>query len=378
MKFKINRSKLSNVLSVVAGAAADNSPTEILKNVLMVSHSDKITLTATNLSEWISVDCEAEIIDGGSVAVNAKFISELVKSMNDHEFIVLEEKNNKVMVRSENGKSKYNVPNYATDDFPKYNESDIDESKMISINGNDFYSFVNSVKFAASDEQFRLILNSIFIRNCGSYIDCVSTDGHRLGYNKLVGDFGANDGINGIVHINTVPNIGRICSGVSTDVKILWNEKYLLIRTDGGRELYARLIEGVYPNFEHVVPKNQAISIITNTNKMFEIVKRVGLAASEVNHQVTISIKDGVAILSSSNNRAGSDGSEELPIDFNGEDIEFSFNGKYLVELLRNVKTEKVRITTDKDAGSATMFYPVAVNDEKSDDWKGLLMPLRI
>tara|TARA_B100000965_G_C19546500_1_gene738069 strand:+ start:208 stop:1323 length:1116 start_codon:yes stop_codon:yes gene_type:complete len=371
MKISIDRNSLLNTLSHVQNVVERRNTVPILSNILIDAKSNNIVLSATDMDLSITETIVCSVIEEGSITTTALTLFEIVrKTPEGSEIELISNDGSKLSVRS--GKSKFSLSCLPKDDFPKIDNLSLESE--FSIQSEILKKMIDKTKFAISNEETRYYLNGIYfhiIKNEDrSILRSVATDGHRLA--KFEHEFTGGDlnlpGI--IIPKKTINEVRKLLEENSEEIKISVNESKIIFFIDN-IVLTSKLIDGSFPDYEKVIPKNNDKEMFAKTNLIYEAIDRVSTVSSEKSKSVKLSLSENIASLSSNSAETGS-GAEDLEVKYPGEKIEIGYNAKYLLEIINQIDGEEVNFKLF-DSSS-----PSIIQDLKDHSTLYILMPMRV
>ena len=371
MKISIERNKFLNTLLHVQNIVEKRNTIPILSNILVTTNQSNIIISATDMDMTITETIECSIIEEGSFTTPAHILYEIVKKISEGSQIeLISNDGNKLSVRS--GKSKFTLPCLPENEFPKIDNQSLENEFF--INPQKLRDLIDKTKFAMSTEEARYYLNGIYLHSVElegkKKFRAVATDGHRLA--KVENDMPTGtDNIPGvIVPKKTINEIRKLIDDIDHDVQISLNESKIIF-TINKIVISSKLIDGSFPDYEKVIPLNNDKEFSVKKEIMYNAVDRVSTMSSEKSKSVKLTILNNMISLSSNSADIGS-GAEDIDIEYSGSDIEIGYNAKYLLEIINQIKGEKI-IFKLFDSSS-----PTIIQDQKNVDTLYILMPMRV
>ncbi len=366
MKFSINKEKIINELQLLQGIVEKRNTMPILANILVEVSENEVNLTGTDLEVGFKTHFPADIEDLGSITVSGKKLFEIVKSLKEKQKIEFKEDGD-LLMEIKSGESEFKVLCLPKEDFPQVPEPKFE--KKINLPVSDFKEMTDRVYFAIAQEQ-RYYLNGALMILKDNSVEMVSTDGHRLAYTaKNIEKMNVSQEIRVIISKKT---LGELRKFENEQIEFDLDENNLFFKVKN-KVLISRIIEGKFPNYEAVIPKDNPNILFVSREEMVEAVRRVALLSTERSKGVKLFIEKNQIRLFSSNPEIG-EARDKIGIDYDGQELEIGFNSQYLLDFLNTAKTEKVRFEL-KDENSAVLVRP-----EVDDDIKYIyvLMPMKI
>ena len=367
MKFTITREQLQEGLIAVASTVPTRTTLPVLSNILVEATADGVRLAGTDLDIAVSTVVPAEIEAEGAVTLPAKKLVEIVRELPSAgiHFSASGEQ----QVTLECGRSRFKLLGIARDEFPSFPTVSFDNAwKMTSA---DIQNLVSHVVFAASTEESRPILNGVLWEMREDRMRMVATNGHRLARMDIPVSGGAA-AADLIVPPKALEQIRKLF-GPADEIEVARSDNHLGFRA-GSTHIFTRLIEGPYPNYEQVIPRDNDKVVTVDRQALAAAIRRVGVVASDQTHRVRLSFSSGLVKFSVSTPDLG-EAEDEIQATYDGEPLEIGFNATYLLELLKVMPTDEVRFTLKAPERAATM-EPVGWDDPAS--YLCLVMPLRL
>ena len=365
MKFSITRGALQSGLGAVASAIPTRTTLPVLSNILMRADGDAVQLSGTDLDISVSLSVPADVAEDGAVTVPAKKLVEIARVLEDAPVHV---STDGAQVLLECGKSRFKLYGLAEDEFPAFPE--VDFSQAWRMKAGDVQELIQRASFAVSTEESRPILNGVLWQLESDTTVMVATNGHRLAKIRMSIEGAGAPEADLIIPPKALKQVEKLYSA-DDDLEIARSENHLGFRS-ADRLVYTRLIEGPYPNYDQVIPKDNDKEAIANRAALEASIRRMAVVASDQTHRVRLRFGDGALRFKVQTPDLG-EAEDELPLDYDGESLEIGFNASYLLEILRFMPGEDVRLTFKAPERAATLS-PASGDPE----YLCLVMPLRL
>jgi len=366
MKVSITRERLQEGLTAVVGSIPTRSTLPVLSNLLLETEDGGLRLSGTDLDTAVSVQVPAEVEGEGAITAPAKKLQEIARELPPAP-VGLAVQGDAVTITS--GRSRFRLNGLAKDEFPAFPSVSFAESWRVT--GRELNQLISHVSFAVSTEETRPILNGVLWEVRAEEMRMVATNGHRLAKMTIPRSGSGGEG-ELIVHPRALQQVQKLF-GPDEEVEIARSENHLGFRGNTV-QIYTRLIEGPYPNYEQVIPKDNDKVLIADRAALTGAIRRMAIVASDQTHRIRLSLGGPMMKFSVQTPDLG-EGSEELPVEYEGEPLEIGFNANYLLELLRYMPTDEVRLTFRAPERAATME---PLGNEDAPDFLCLVMPLRL
>jgi len=370
MEFSADTKCLAEALDQVQDAVEKKSTIPILSHVLVEACATGLRLAATDLEVGIRSFCPAQVKTPGSVAVPARRLLEIVKSLPEAGVRVRALENHWVQVSA--ARSVFKLAALARDTFPAL--PDVPKA-LAEVPAGVLAGLIDRTAFAISIQESRYTLNGALLVLKPGSVEMVATDGHRLPLAARDAEIvGLKSDERLLVPKRAVVGLRRLANAQQADssIHIAKDDSHLFFSA-GDSILITRIIAGQFPNYEAVLPKSNTITATLDAAAMRESLRRVALLASEQTHAVCLALESGRLTLSTSGGDAG-EASESLDAAYSGEPMRVGFNASFLLDLLGVVKTGDVEIAL-KDPESAVEFRPA---DQTQCRYRCVVMPMRI
>lgn len=367
MKFTVTRERLYEGLQAVGPTVPTKTTLPVLANVLLEAVPDGVRLSGTDLDIAVSVLIPAEVDTQGAVTVPAKKLGEIVRELPSAAIRVTGTGEQRVTV--ECGRSRFKLLGISREEFPNFPA--VNFERCWRVISSDLHKLIGRVSFAASTEESRPILNGVLWELRGDRMRMVATNGHRLAKMDVPVTSSAPSA-ELIVPPKALEQVRRLF-GPADELEVAKSDNHLGFRS-GSTLVFTRLIEGPYPNYEQVIPRENDKSCTAEREALAAALRRVGVVASDQTHRVRLQFGGGSLRLSVNTPDLG-EAQDELSVTYQGDPLEIGFNANYLLEILKFMPTDEVRLTFKAPERAATV-EPVGWDDPAS--YLCLVMPLRL
>jgi DNA polymerase-3 subunit beta len=364
---KATQDKVLAVLQSVAGIVERRHTLPILANVLIRKSGSALQLTTSDLE--IQIRTSAELAgDAGDFAttVGARKLIDILRTMPADQTVSLESSAAKLILRG--GKSKFTLQTMAAEDFPLVQEA-ASFGPVFSVPQKTLKDLLTQVSFAMAVHDIRYYLNGILFVAEGKQLSLVATDGHRLAYASATLDVDVPKQ-EVILPRKTVIELQRLLSNAQGAIEMQFANNQAKFSLDG-MEFVSKLVEGKFPDYNRVIPKNHKNSITLGRLPLLATLQRTAILTSEKFKGVRLNIDPG-SLRVASNNAEQEEAVDELDIDYNGDSIEIGFNVTYLIDALANMTQEMVKLELSDSNSSALFTIP------DNNTFKYVVMPMRI
>ena len=367
MRFTISREKLQEGLTAVAASIPAKTTLPVLANILVETTERGIRLSGTDLDIAVSTEVSADVESTGAITIPAKKLSEIARELPPAPVKVGAVGEQRITL--ECGRSKFKLLGLPRDEFPTFPQVRFDSAWR--VRSGDLQKLISHTSFAASTEESRPILNGVLWELRPDRMRMVATNGHRLTRMDLPVP-GSSSASDLIIPPKALEQVRRLFPA-EEDLEIAQGDNHLGFRSPF-TAVYTRLIEGPYPNYEQVIPRDNDRVATSDKVALISALKRMSVIASDQTHRIRLSFNAGLLRFSVQTPDLG-EAQDELPIRFTGDPIDIGFNANYLLEILRYIPTDEVRITL-KAPERAVTVEPEGWSDSAS--YLCLVMPLRL
>ncbi|WP_029001616.1 DNA polymerase III subunit beta [Azohydromonas australica] len=366
---KAPQEQLLGALQAVSGIVERRHTLPILANVLLRKNGDDIELTTSDLE--IQVRTHAQLGgDAGAFAttVGARKLIDILRTLPADQVVSLSASQNKLTLQG--GKSRFTLQTLPAEDFPLVQEA-ADYGPAFSVPQKVLRGLIDQVHFAMAVHDIRYYLNGILFVAEGKKLTLVATDGHRLALAQatLEAEIPKQEVI---LPRKTVLELMRLLKdGKEEDaieMRFAGNQAKFAF---SGMEFVTKLVEGKFPDYNRVIPKNHRNSVTLGRAPLLASLQRAAIMTSDKFKGVRVNIEPGLLRIASSNAEQ-EEAKEELEIDYNGDAIEIGFNVTYLMDALANMDQDMVKVELQDANASALITLP------ERDDFKYVVMPMRI
>jgi DNA polymerase-3 subunit beta len=377
MNFKINRDHFSSGLQLVSNVVGSRKTMPILQNVLIEATEGSIFLSTTNLDLGIKCSIVAEVEEKGSVTLPVKELLRIVRELADMEVNVTSSATPKATISTRG--SIFNIVGMESKEFPPLPE--LESSKSFVLQREELTTMLKSVSYAQSVNEERYMLKGVFFHKENDTISLVATDGRRLAVTSKQESASEENNGEFILPSMTVAELERL-PNVAQEVELNFTDRQVSLKLtipeekDSGNGfkssiyLVSKVVEGKYPNFKQVIPKDDFNKAIVERELMLECVHRAALVSDE---KVTLRLKKNEMEIFGQSTLG--DASESMPIEYEGEDAVVSFNPKFLLDPLKSINHDKVNFEFRDDMSPGV--FKVDTEDSKPTNFLCVVMPIR-
>ena len=364
---KATQDKVLAVLQSVAGIVERRHTLPILANVLIRKTGSSVQLTTSDLEIQIRTTADLDGDAGNfTTTVGARKLIDILRTMPADQTVSLESSQNKLILKG--GKSRFTLQTLPAEDFPLVQEA-ASFGPVFSVPQKTLKDLLNQVSFAMAVHDIRYYLNGILFVAEGKQLSLVATDGHRLAFANATLDVEVPRQ-EVILPRKTVLEMQRLLSDAEGAIEMQFASNQAKF-SFGGMEFVTKLVEGKFPDYNRVIPKNHKNAVTLGRAPLLASLQRTAILTSDKFKGVRLNIEPGTLRVAS-NNAEQEEAVDELDIDYGGDAIEIGFNVTYLIDALTNMDQEMVKMELADANSSALLTIP------DNATFKYVVMPMRI
>lgn len=370
MKFTILQSILLEALQRISTAVPARSTTPILENILFDLTEEGLKITGTDLEVSLTTNVKPSSSEAtGALALPARVVTETIRSLPDIKVHFETDDGNRMKITTDIG--LYQVAGISKENYPEM--PGFQDERVIEIENDLLGRMFAKTIFAVSSEELRPALMGVFLQLMSDELRMVATDGHRL--SKIVDKGFRYDGTP--IRLIIPPKAVQIAiKNLSGEGKTKMTVDDTGLRFDFDQTtLYTRLVEGEYPDYERVIPRDNDKKLIVNKDMLTASVRRVALFSSALTHQIRFSITQNNMIVASEDMDIGGEAREEMKVEYAEEPMEVGYNAQYVLDILKHIDTEDVVLQL-KSPVRAAIITPSIQKEEES--FLMLIMPIKL
>ncbi len=374
MKFVVSSTELLGHLQAISRVISSKNTLPILDNFLFSLSGNDLEITASDLESTLITRMKLENAEGdGIIALPARILLDTLKEFSAQPLAFdLNMDTMAVVISSENG--KFSVVGQNGIDFPALPSIKKDKKFTFTINADILLTGINRTLFATADDELRPVMGGIFVEAATDKITFVASDAHKLvRYQRL--DSRADDNASFILPKKPASLLKNILPREEGAVTVEFDDKNAFFSLNDYK-VVCRLVEGNYPNYNSVIPKNNPRKITIDRVEFYNTLKRVSVFSNQASNLVKLQLKGNQVTVSAQDIDFSISAYERVKCQYEGDEIEIGFKSVFLVEILANIATQDVMIEL-ADPTRAGLFLPAETENE-SEDLLMLLMPMMI
>lgn len=338
MKFIVSSTTLLKQLQVLGGVINTSNTLPILDNFLFELKDSKLTVSASDLETTMSSTLHVDADEDGSIALPARILLDTLKTFPEQPLTFVVEDNHTVEISSSQG--KYAVAYAEGSEFPK--SVNLDDPSSTTMIGDVLATAISKTIFAAGNDDLRPVMSGVFFQFSTEGLTFVATDAHKLvKYSRS--DVSASQVAEFIMPKKPLNLLKGILAGSEDEVLIEYNESNAKF-TFNNTQLVCRLIDGKYPNYEAVIPKENPNKLLIERSQFLSSVRRVSIFSNKTTHQIRLKIAGAELNISAEDIDFSNKAEERLSCDYQGDDMQIGFNSRFLTEMLNNLSSDNVQL----------------------------------
>ncbi|PKH51033.1 DNA polymerase III subunit beta [Tenacibaculum sp. Bg11-29] len=370
MKFIVSSSQLLKQLQVLGGVINSNNTLPILDNFLFELANNELKISSSDLETTMTSVIEVESTDSGSIAINARLLLDTLKTFPEQPLTFKAESDSTIEIISEQG--KYDMAYFSGEEFPKAVE--LPSPSSTEIPSQILATAISKTIFAAGNDDLRPVMSGVFFQFNSKELTFVATDAHKLvKYTRT--DVTADKSAEFIMPKKPLNLLKGILNGSEENVIIEYNDTNAKFNF-GNVVLVCRLIDGKYPNYEAVIPKENPNKLTVDRASFLNSVKRVSIFSSKTTHQIRLKMAGTELNISAEDLDYSNKADERLQCDYQGDDMQIGFNSRFLSEMLNNLSANDVLIEMSLP-NRAGILTPIDGTDE-GEQVTMLVMPVML
>lgn len=371
MEIKIDKKELLSGLSWTQSVVERKATMPILANCCLQAKGKHLTISATDLEVGVIAEHQSEVIKPGAVTVAARALFDIVKELPEDRVHLTVLNNNWVKIIS--GKSEFKIVGLDVSEYPNLPKGSDGETYSLEVNT--FHDMITKTAHAMSTDETRYNLNGVFLESVKggkgkSSLRLVATDGHRLAYTdrEVKEKVKLEKGV--IIPRKGILECKKLLDGIEGSFTLKIDAKYVTVHRDNVT-LIIRLIDGQFPPYQQVIPKQNKWVISTERIALLQALRRVQLVTTDRARGVKFRLSPGHLEITAKNPDVG-ESHEELKVDYKGETVDIGFNARYFLDILNVIEDEQLVIELKGEMG------PCVFRSEFDRGFLAVIMPMRL
>ncbi|MGB0980612.1 MAG: DNA polymerase III subunit beta [Winogradskyella sp.] len=338
MKFIVSSTYLLKQLQILGGVINSSNTLPILDNFLFELSPTKLTVSASDLETTMSSTIDVESDSEGCIALPARLLLDTLKTFPEQPLTFIVEENNTIEISSSHG--KYALAYADGAEFPK--AVSIEDASTTTIMGDILATAISKTIFAAGNDDLRPVMSGVFFQFTQESLTFVATDAHKLvKYTRA--DVSATETAEFIMPKKPLNLLKGILAGSDEDVVVEYNESNAKFTFENS-VLICRLIDGKYPNYDAVIPKENPNKLVIDRTQFLNSVRRVSIFSNKTTHQIRLKVAGAELNITAEDIDYSNKAEERLTCDYQGDDMQIGFNSRFLTEMINNLNADNVQL----------------------------------
>lgn len=377
MKFIVKKDDLLKTLNHVQSVVEKRNAVPILSNVKIEADKDNnLTLTTTDMDISIHDKMSAQVKQAGSVTVPAHTLFEIIRKVNENVDVELtKDKKDNSNVDLKVGSSEFTIPCLPVEEFPNFEVSQSTHS--FTIHSEVLKTLFSKTKHAISNEETRYYLNGVYLHPTTDegtpMLRTVATDGHRLARAQTIQPEGCQDMPGIIVPKKTVGELVKLLEEYVGEVHVALSQNKITFIM-GEITLSSKLIDGKFPDYDRVIPKNNDKTLEVSRDKLARAIDLVISITNDKTRAVRLNIQPSKILVNASSEMNGNaKGEQEISANYSSnENLSIGFNSRYVLDSLSAIEGDTVKLSLSNNLGA------VVAQDAKEGNCLYILMPMQV
>ena len=368
MKFTIARDRLLKALQLATGVVERRQTLPVLANLLVRADENGVALTGTDLEVEMVAHTEVDVEQSGEITIPARKLADIWRALPDGADVSVSAEGDRSTIKS--GRSRFTLAPLPANDFPQIEGGETDV--VVSVAQADLRALIDQVGFAMAQQDVRYFLNGMLFEVTEEHLRTVATDGHRLAMctKGCTLETPITVRRQAIVPRKAVLELSRLLDEEDEAIRIQLGSNHLRV-TKGPFTLTTKLVDGQFPDYDKVVPKDASRTLIGDRDSLRQGFQRASILSNEKYRGVRLAIAaDQLTI--QANNPEQEEAEEVVAVEFSGSDLEIGFNVSYLLDVLGVMAADGVKLSVS-DANSSALL-----ESSRSDDALYVVMPMRL
>jgi DNA polymerase-3 subunit beta len=368
MKFIVNSSALLKELQKLSGVISSNNTLPILDNFLFEITDGKIVIVACDLETTMMSEITTESSTNGKITIPSKILLDTLKTFSNQPLtFIIDDETKSIEISSDNG--NYKLVGQNASEFPKI--PSVDSSVNLEIDSDVLANAINKTLFATGNDELRPVMSGVFCELSSENATFVATDAHKL-VKHIRKNINSEKTSSFILPKKPLSLLKNNISDGGT-VLFQYNEMNVLFRFNN-TTLICRLIDGKYPNYDAVIPKENPNKLIIDKQELLNSIKRVSIFANKTTHQIRFKVAGSELQITSEDLDFANKAEERLSCQYEGEDMEIGFNSRFIIDMLNNIGSKQICIEMSAP-NRAGIILPL---DGQNDDEETLMLVMPV
>lgn len=363
MKVICTQENLKSGLQIASRIISSSSTLPVLNNVLLKTENGQLKISATNLEIGINTFVRCKIETEGEICLHAKTLLELINNL-PNQNITIEQEENDVIFSTENYSTK--LKDYPSDEFPSVPE--IENKAILKLSAIEIKNIFDSVIFAASTSETQPEISGIYLKLEENELTATATDRYRLAENKVLGKFKTHQAV--IIPHRAAIEISRVLAGRVGEAELFLSDNQAALKTDE-TEIVSRLIDGQYPEYSHIIPKEFNTTVSVNRQELANAVKTAGIFSQNTGSVILEFLAETQELKISAVSHDVGESTVRVAGAIDGQPGTVYLNYRYVLDCLNGMSSDHVNLRVVDDSA------PVIIQESDKHTYIYLIMPIK-
>ncbi len=364
MKFDCEKDTLIQAINIVSRSVSSKSVQPVLEGILFQANQERLELTATNLEISVKTAIPVHCEEPGSVVLRSGLISDVIRKFSEND--VFFEIDENYQTKIECGLSTFNLRGLSDEEFPGFPPiADDDEFIVDSV---ELKNMIADTVFAVAQRENIPVLTGMKVEISGDQIRVIALDGYRLALREGHLIKSASRELSVIVPGKSMQELSRLLSDVEKEIVVNLSKSQIFFEI-GETRYTSRLLEGEFINFRNIIPKEKNTSVVIDRHELLLGTERAALMAREGKNNLIKMDFEGDKVILTSNAEDVGTSRDMVPIQKTGDDIRIAFNSKFVIDVLRALKSDKITMDFTNEVGPMTI---------EGEGYTYLILPVRV
>ena len=366
MKIIVSKDEIQAKLSTIQNIVEKRNTMPILSHFLLDAGKQGSYITATDLDTALKEPLQIKVEKEGRLCIPARKMFEIVREIEGE--LVCESIDDQ-WLKVKAGASNFRLACLSSKEFPAW--PGMEDMEEIAVDAKVLAEVIEKTVYAAGESDTRYTLNGLLFHvQPGGKVTVVGTDGHRLALINKTIEGKIQEEKKLIIPRKAAAELRKLLDKAEANVKVTLCKNHVLF-TVGDVQFLTRLIEGTYPNYEQVIPSGNEKKILVQRDAFIRTVRRAAIMSKERSNAVKVDLSENLITVTSNNPDLG-EAKDEVAVDYKGENLSLGFNARYLIDILETMSSERVVMEMQAP------LSPVLIKEEKDEDYRCVIMPMRI
>ena len=369
MNISVSRGNIYKALQKIINVIPSKTTIDILYNVLLTTEDSKLKIIATDLEITQISWCDCDVKESGSTVLPGKLLIDILREMPDTELNLKVSESTKIELKSSFG--NYKIASQNVNDYPSI--PSLETEDKVKLKNEYLRRMIEKTIFACSTDNLRPALTGVFCQIFADHIRMVSTDGHRL-VKVSNNDFKSPNVQRELIIPTRALNFVARNLDDSGEQEIIMGKNHVLFQFKDTL-LYSRIISEPYPDYERVIPEKNTKEIVIDRETFIASLKRVSLFSNPISYQIKLNFNDNKVNIFAQDIDFGGEAHETIDCSYSSSELDIAYNANYLLDTLRHVDTNEVRLELESADGPGLVFPK---EQKKQEELLMLVMPVRL